>query len=245
MKRTLYLLRLAVSFLTPLPLGGGMYQGGDLARASVFFPLVGLGIGGAVWGVRLAVFSRTEDALLASLLALFFWVVLTRGLHLDGVADVCDALFGGGEEARRREILKDPRVGTFGVLGVIFVLGAKGVALFRPESAFALFLAPAFGRAVALLFGAFFSPFPREEPGLGEEFLGKVPKMAFLGWGGGLCVVLFLAGGWTFALKTAAGFGIMFTLGKVLSQSFGGLNGDALGAGIEWGEALWLLLLRV
>ncbi len=245
MKRALYLLRLAVSFLTPLPLGGGMYRGGDLARASVFFPLVGLGIGGAVWGVRLAVVSRAGDPLLAGLLALFFWVMLTRGLHLDGVADVCDALFGGSEQRERREILKDPRIGTFGVLGVVFVLGVKGVVLFRSESAFSLFLAPAFGRVVALLFGAFFSPFPREEPGLGEEFLGKVPKMVFLGWGGGLYVVSFLAGGWTLALKTAAGFGIMFTLGKVLSRSFGGLNGDALGAGIEWGEALWLLLLRV
>jgi adenosylcobinamide-GDP ribazoletransferase len=176
-------------------------------------------------------------------LALFVWVFLTRGLHLDGVADVCDALFSGRDKEGRRLILKDPRVGTFGVLGVLFTLGMKGVSVFGLHGSFPFLFTPVLGRTVALLFGAFFPP--SSPQGLGGEFVGKVGKGFFLFW---LAVLLFWGlevGGISALLKTLLTFGIMFTLGKKLSHSFGGLSGDMVGAGIEWGEALFLFLLRV
>lgn len=245
MRRILHFLRLSVGFLTLLPVGIKTYEPGDLARASPLFPLVGAGVGITVWGVRFLAFTRTQDSLLAALCALFAWVAFTRGFHLDGVADVCDALFAGGGVKERRLVLKDPRVGTFGVLGILLVLGTKGVLLSQVEHFLPLLLAPVFGRVVVLLLGASFLPPLRESEGLAEEFVGKVPKEAFFLWAGGFCILGFFAGGWVIVLKTFAGFGIMFALGKVLSQRFGGLSGDVLGAGIEWGETLWLFLLRV
>lgn len=242
-KRIGHLLGVAASFLTVFPVPQRGYQGGDLAYASFAFPLVGLGIGAVVWGARFLAEWRTGNPLLSSFLALFVWVFLTRGLHLDGVADVCDALFSGRDKEGRRLILKDPRVGTFGVLGVLFTLGMKGVSVFGLHGSFPFLFTPVLGRTVALLFGAFFPP--SSPQGLGGEFVGKVGKGFFLFW---LAVLLFWGlevGGISALLKTLLTFGIMFTLGKKLSHSFGGLSGDMVGAGIEWGEALFLFLLRV
>ncbi|MBC7217690.1 MAG: adenosylcobinamide-GDP ribazoletransferase [Candidatus Caldatribacterium sp.] len=244
MKRLVRLLRFAVSFLTPFPVGSGNYEPGDLAQSAVFFPLVGLGIGALLSFTRSSLLKWTGDSLLAAFVTLFAWILLTRGLHIDGVADVCDALFA--PKGKRELILKDPRVGTFGVLGILFVLGAKGVVLARLSGGvFPLLLAPVFGRAVALLFGAFFRALPREERGLAEEFVGRVPKLAFVLWAFGIGGMGFLALGWRGVLKTALSFGIMFTLGRGMARFFGGLNGDMVGAGIEWGEAIWLFLWRM
>lgn len=230
---------LAVSFLTPFPLGPKDYYPLDLARSAVFFPLVGFGIGALLFLLQSLVLLRAKDPLLAAFVVLVAWVALTRGLHIDGVADVCDALFAQGRE--RGAVLKDPRVGTFGVLGIVGVLGAKGILVMRC-GAFPLVLAPVFGRTVALLFGSFFRALPREERGLAEEFVGKVPWYVFSFWALGIGVLGFLVSGWPAALKTLASFGIMFTLGKGMARVFGGLNGDMVGAGIEWGEAVWLSL---
>lgn len=244
MKRVVRLFRLSVSFLTPFPLDPGGYEPKDLARSAVFFPLVGLGIGWMLFLVHSLVFWRTHDSLLSAFASLFLWVLLTRGFHLDGVADVCDALWAPRE--KRQAILKDPRVGTFGVLGIFFVLSAKGLILARLlGDAFPLVFAPLFGRAVALLFGAFFSPPPREVKGLAEEFVGKVPWYIFCLWALGISIYGFCTLGGSAVLKTLASFGIMFTLGKGMAQAFGGINGDAVGAGIEWGEVVWLFFWRL
>lgn len=235
------LFRLSVSFLTLVPLGSGEYRPGDLAKSALFFPLVGFCIGWALFFVRSFILARTQDTLLSAFVTLFFWVFLTRGLHIDGVADVCDALWA--EREKRQSILKDPRVGTFGVLGIAFVLGAKWVLLVRlSEGAFPLVLAPLFGRTVTLLFGAFFRAPLRETPGLAEEFVGRVPRFVFSLWALGIGVLSFFALGWPGVLKTLVSFGIMFTLGKGMARAFGGVNGDVVGAGVEWGEVVWLFL---
>lgn len=241
MRRIVRLFRLSVSFLTPFPLDSGEYRPGDLAQSAVFFPLVGFGIGWVLFLVRSLTFAKTEDTLLSAFATLFSWIFLTRGLHIDGVADVCDALWA--EREKRWDILKDPRVGTFGVLGISFVLGAKGVLLARLSGgAFPLVLAPLFGRTVTLLFGAFFKAPPRETPGLAEEFVGRVPRSVFFLWALGIGVLSFFVLGWPGVLKTLVSFGIMFTLGKGMARVFGGVNGDVLGAGVEWGEVVWLFL---
>lgn len=235
------LFRLSVSFLTPLPVGPKMYEPGDLARSSVFFPLVGLGMGVVLRGLHPVTLRVVGDSLFAAWVTLGVWVALTRGFHIDGVADVFDALFAPSEE--KVAILKDPRVGTFGVLGVLFTLGTKGFALAHLSGDFfPLLFAPLLGRTVALLFGAFFVPIPRKTPGLAEEFVGQVSPLLFLLWALGIGVLGFFLRGWDAVLKTLVTFGIMFTLGRGIARIFGGLNGDAVGAGVEWGETVWLLL---
>ncbi|HHF09166.1 MAG TPA: adenosylcobinamide-GDP ribazoletransferase, partial [Candidatus Atribacteria bacterium] len=110
--RWLRLSRVATGFLTILPLTREDDGPEEIAASSIFFPLVGLLIGGGVYGVFWVTRFVFGASFLPALLALTTWVVFTGGLHLDGLADVVDALGAPvfSKEARER-ILKDPSLG--------------------------------------------------------------------------------------------------------------------------------------
>jgi adenosylcobinamide-GDP ribazoletransferase len=123
---------LALTMLTVLRVPvRGTATPGELRTSTAYYPLVGLLVG---LGPALALLLPLPDAPRA-VLALALWVLVTGALHVDGWADCCDAAFaprrGTAEEmrARRLEILKDPRVGVFGVVGVVLLLLAKWSAL--------------------------------------------------------------------------------------------------------------------
>ena len=86
--------------------------------------------------------------LVAGIVTLIVWVVLTGGLHLDGLADCCDGLFASVSPERRLEIMKDPHVGAFGVIGLILILFLKAAALasLTPVSSFGILLAASLAR---------------------------------------------------------------------------------------------------
>lgn len=235
-------LRLAFGFLTVFPVGKVEYQEGDLAEVSFFFPLVGLFLGIFQFFIWWLILTASRSFVLAALFTLIFSAFLTRGLHLDGVADVSDAW--GVEKERRREVLKDSRIGTFGVLGLVFVLAMKLVLLAELRHPSYLLWAPLLGRVGVLEVAALFPPLFEGE-GLGKELLRKVPLAFFLFW---VAVVAFLMGwqeGALHLLKIGIHFGIIYTLGKVFQQHFGGLNGDMLGCIIELGEIVVLFWGRV
>lgn len=117
-------MRVAVTFLTRLPIPGASdLTPGALGRSVVWFPLVGALVGGAVGGMRLLA-DLALPASAATALALAVGVALTGGLHEDGLADTADGLGAHATRERRLEIMRDPRVGTFGTLALIasFVL---------------------------------------------------------------------------------------------------------------------------
>lgn len=99
-----------------------------LAPSVVYFPLVGLLVGGAGglagWAARL-VFPVP----LAVLISMLATVVITGGFHEDGLADAADGLFGGHTPARRLEIMKDSRIGTYGAVALWFTLTARFLLL--------------------------------------------------------------------------------------------------------------------
>lgn len=115
----------AVMFLTRLPVSLASAPSPQLWRRSlIYFPLVGAGAGAAGAAVLLAS-GLIWPLLLAVLLALVIEIVLTGGLHEDGLADCCDGFGGGGDRQAVLTIMKDSRVGTFGVLGLLAVLSLK------------------------------------------------------------------------------------------------------------------------
>ena len=118
----------AIRFLTVVPAPGGEWSARAARRSVAWFPAVGLGIGGAVAGVNWAARLAMPD-LPAAALALAAGVVLTGALHLDGLADTFDGLFGGKTPKRRLEIMKDPSIGVYGVTAVVLVLVAKWAGL--------------------------------------------------------------------------------------------------------------------
>jgi adenosylcobinamide-GDP ribazoletransferase len=112
--------RTAVAFLTRLPVPAPAEP--SLDRAAAFFPLVGLLVGGIAAGVR-ALGDQVLPPLPSTLLAIAAALLVTGALHEDGLADVADGLGAHVSRERRLEILRDPRVGTFGALALIVAVG--------------------------------------------------------------------------------------------------------------------------
>ncbi|TMF38583.1 MAG: adenosylcobinamide-GDP ribazoletransferase [Chloroflexi bacterium] len=117
---TIRSLRAAVSFLTVLPVANADGGPGErLGRA--YFPAIGALIG-LVAGGTFALLSSLTAPLLAAACAIAVHSILTGAIHLDGLADCADGLLGGGDSARRLEVMRDPRLGSFGVTAIVIVL---------------------------------------------------------------------------------------------------------------------------
>lgn len=118
----------AQQFLTRLPCPTATpYAPADLAGSIAWFGLVGVPVGAVAAGVALALRSLVTPTF-AAIVAVAVGAVVTGAFHEDGFADTCDA-FGGYTPERRREIMRDSRVGTFGALGIIVLFAAKVSAL--------------------------------------------------------------------------------------------------------------------
>lgn len=127
--RRLKQIRLAASFLTILPLGPGLPASPDDQAASFgWFPLVGFALGLALC-LEDRLLSPIYGPIVRSLLIVMTLAIVTGGLHLDGVADTADALGAGADRTRALAILRDSRIGSFGTIALIFVIGLKAAAL--------------------------------------------------------------------------------------------------------------------
>jgi adenosylcobinamide-GDP ribazoletransferase len=141
----------ALSLLSIIPVPRRWWVDADwqAGRALIWFPLVGWIIGALVYGVyTLSGLIFTPP--ITAILTLIAWVVLTGALHLDGLIDCCDALCATVSPERRLEIMKDPRAGSFGVIGAGLILLAKFAALISLRSPIMLLIIPMIARLVIL-----------------------------------------------------------------------------------------------
>ncbi|MCY4485380.1 MAG: adenosylcobinamide-GDP ribazoletransferase [Spirochaetaceae bacterium] len=250
-------LRAALTFLTILPAGAGGTR--PLAAAPAWFPAVGLLLGAmiaaldlllAAAGLRPAA-SACDPAraagcavlpLLAAALLISALAVLTRALHLDGFMDTCDALPGGFSRARRLQILRDPHVGAFAVVGVACLLLIKVTAvaaLPRAVRPGVLLLFPCLSRWAMLLAMEIF-PYVRER-GAGTPFAGARGRGALIGGSAAAVVAgLAVAGWWSLALLALAGAAAA-AVGMTARRLLGGMTGDIYGAVNEIAEVAVLV----
>ena len=129
MKKELHLFFTALSFFTRIPCPKWVkYDPAYLQKSSTYFPLVGIIVGafGAVVFYVSNLLFNTEIALLLSMASTIF---VTAGFHEDGFADVCDGFGGGWTKEKILMIMKDSRLGTYGVSGLIIILAIKFAAL--------------------------------------------------------------------------------------------------------------------
>jgi adenosylcobinamide-GDP ribazoletransferase len=236
---------LAWRFLTILPGGGSEGETSPrlLGRSMGFYPLVGLLLGMILWAaywMLSAAFSRTVcDGLVLLLL-----VLITGAFHLDGLADSLDGMAAGKSAQERLLIMRDHRVGTFGVVGLLSVLGIKFLALNSlPEEVLGKSLAVALvlGRwsMVELIYRA---PYARPEGGLGRVFKENVKRREMILAGAtSLILSVLLLRFWGALLWLAV---TVFTLGIqfLFLRRLGGVTGDVLGASNEVNEVLVLIL---
>lgn len=229
---------LAIQFLTRLHMPKLRdFDGAEPPRSAHWFPLVGLLIG-ALLGGMLWLGSRI-DPWVGALLTLLLWVGITGALHLDGLADLADAL-GAAHRDRVRflAVLADPHLGTFGVLSLVLQLIAKLVLLMllaRSQQYWALSLIPAWARWGTLLWARL----PSLKPGLGERFGNQVEDSALWLWGGVLALCSLI----TPVLLVMPV--LVWLWQQFLLRRLGGMTGDTLGAGVELVESAALLLLLI
>ena len=216
----------AFQFLTIFPtLVKRMFTSHEMGRAVGWFPLVGVALGLALYGVNYSA-RLIFPASVSAALTLLAWVIFTRAFHLDGFMDTCDGLFGGWTPERRLEIMKDSRMGAFGVAGGVLVLLTEYAALHSSLNLFpALLLSTTLGRWVSpLVIYAF--PYARED-GLGSEMKRNVNIQQII-----LATLItgitawFAAGGWlglALMLGTAL---IGFLVALYAMRLLPGLTGD-------------------
>lgn len=118
----------AFQFLTRVPLAWRGYEPDALSRAAVWFPLVGLVIGAAAFGL-FVLLSAHLPALIAALATVLFTVFVTGALHEDGLADAADAFGGGWNREQVLEIMKDSRIGSYGTLAVVFSVTSRAALI--------------------------------------------------------------------------------------------------------------------
>ncbi|MDQ5907990.1 MAG: Adenosylcobinamide-GDP ribazoletransferase [Pseudomonadota bacterium] len=235
---------LALQLLTRLPAPSLTTppQPRELGLSVLFFPVVGLLIGGLLAGMH-TVFWAVDPGVLAALM-LIVWVGLTGGLHLDGLADVADAWIGGqGDRERTLAIMKDPRSGPIAIVVVMLLLLAKFAALqalLVGEAFWLLWLAPVLGRTVMVLL-LMTTPYVRPG-GLGSPYARYLPRWSC----GGLALLVVVA---TVALLGESGGVLLAVLGisflglrQSLMTRLGGTTGDVLGAVCELTEMMVLLV---
>lgn len=250
----------ALRFLTVIPFGGtyqvrvrgtqeeekaegaAVTDVGSVARSLNYYSLIGLGLGGilalSAWGISFTPLSLSGDVLLIALL-----VILTGGLHLDGLADTADGVFNCRTREQKLDIMRDSNIGAMGAVALVLVLMLK-VALTGDlglvEKLKYLFLMPAVGRG-AMVWSVVMFPYARKSGGLGTS-LQEAGAAVLLSNG----VVLVLAGlvlvGWAWLLMLLVVLGFVHGLGLLLSKHLGGLTGDTYGAICELTEISTLLL---
>lgn len=233
----------ALSFLTILPCPRRSFSALEMGRAVAYFPLVGLLIGALVMFVAVVVLARLPYALAAAL-TLVFWVVLTGALHLDGFLDCCDGLFAPGTPEKRLNILRDPRHGSYAIVGGVLLLLVKYQALLElPQRVPTLLLAPVLGRWSMVLAIVLF-PYARSV-GLGRDMKqhARWPHLLFASLiPAGLIAEM---ASWVALAAAFIAIGVTLMAAWLAVRRIGGLTGDVYGAICELVETAVLLTIVV
>jgi adenosylcobinamide-GDP ribazoletransferase len=248
------LLVVAIQFLTRLPtpaLRG--FRPEWLPASARYFPLVGVLVGAAslaVWWLASLVLPNA----VAVGLTLAAWLLLTGAFHEDGFADACDGFGGGTTPARVLEIMKDSRIGAYGAIGIVLMLGLKWTTLAAiPRIDFPLLAVSAhmFSRwcATGLIWRL---PYVREGESKAKAFAGRLGAGEWLASGaiGGVAILagVLLTHASVDALAMRALGAAASTAGLValiaatfVRRRIGGYTGDVLGAVQQLTELAFLL----
>lgn len=215
---------------------------GDSGRAALWYPLVGSVIGALTWLAWTGA-SFVFSPLMAGVVTLAVWVLLTGGLHLDGLADCCDGLFASVMPDRRLEIMKDPHVGAFGVIGLILILFLKAAALasLAPISSFGILLAASLARWCILPAGLL--PLARPS-GMGSDFAAGLQR-SFIILAVLIPLVLAILLGLRGVLASIAGLGAAASVLWLAKSRIGGVTGDVFGMIVEIVETVVLLAFSI
>jgi adenosylcobinamide-GDP ribazoletransferase len=252
--------RFAFGTLTVLPVSVGRWDRAAGRGGMLCAPAVGLVVGLLAGAAGAAVVWLGGPPALAGVAAVAVPAVLTRGLHLDGLADTADGLGSGKPADEALRIMKQSDIGPFGVLTLVLVLLAQAAALAGryghggARGLVAAAVAGCVGRAAMTLACRVGIP-PARPDGLGVTVAASVPVRAAWAVGAG-CVLVAIAAAWGltgagpageawYAVAAAAGLGAGWLLLRRCVTRLGGVTGDVFGAVCETAVTAVLVVLAL
>jgi len=233
------------SFMTRIPFSANFdLSPVDMGKSLAFAPLVGIIIGLLMY---LSVFMlEPYSSLFYSVICIAIYIIITGGLHLDGLGDTFDGIFSNGAKAKILEIMRDSRLGTFGLLAIALciMLNITSIAALPRDIALKIvLLMPVMGRLGSVCSASFATKYARDdEMGLGKSFIENcgITEMAL-----GLLISLIIS----YALLGKTGlvitiltmdFAYIFT--KHIERKIDGMTGDTCGACCELCQSFMLFV---
>lgn len=237
---------LAIQFLTILPLWTKKFSQAKLAGALIYFPVVGLFLGVVLAGLNVCLSALGIFSLAVNIILVIVLVVLTRGIHLDGLADTADAFLSAKGKKEMLEIMRDPHIGVMGVLSLISIMLLKIGLLSSVGTAVkpgVLMLMCILGRWSAVL-SIYLFPYARQE-GKAKLFIEGMTLKIFI-----ISSIMVIICAYT-ALNIAGLVvlliisGCTYIIGRLICKKIDGVTGDTLGAVIELSEVITLLIVCI
>ncbi|HLR35116.1 MAG TPA: adenosylcobinamide-GDP ribazoletransferase [Tissierellales bacterium] len=234
---------LSVQFLTRIPINIPVeFNEDNLSKSTFFFPFTGMIIGGISGLIYYLFLNINKD--IASFLAVVSIIILTGGLHLDGISDTFDGFFSAREKERVLDIMKDSRAGTFGVVGVVLVILLKYITISSLNGKVPLYLALSCGNgrfmaAIIMSFGK-----NARSGGIGDMFSSSNPKKYAL-VGGTIYSIIVLLIDPLFLVSIITSLLAVLIITYKSYKIIEGFTGDVLGANIELCEIISLLTFLV
>ena len=233
-------LRVSLMFLTRLPVSASSDEPGrPLSQASRAFPLAGIVVGLLTAAVFIVCLSLGLPAIVSSAIAVGSGVVMTGGLHEDGLADVADGFGGGRTVERKLEIMRDSRIGTFGVVALIIVVLIKVSAIAALVSSdktwWAIAAAIVAGACLSRSFMAvMMTSLPPARPDgrsveAGQPASDISRQSLLIGLAVSAGVLWVTWGFWVSVAAIVAAAGVYFIVKRLALRQIGGQTGDVLG----------------
>lgn len=217
------------------------YKDSDFIKGIKLFPIIGLIIGFIMY---IPVFLK--DIIHIPVIVLFSWLIyiwITGGLHIDGLGDTFDGIFSNRDKSRILEIMRDSRIGTFGVLGIILLIIWNLVLTYYIDLRL-LIIVPVVGRSAAILSAAA-SKYAREGQGMGKAFIENCRQREVVF---SLIFVIglsFIIGYPVSLIALLPTLALALSITKYINNKIGGSTGDTIGFIIEISQSVFILFTYI
>ncbi len=247
-----------LQFLTRITISKNLKYSSNMSDSIKYFPVVGMLIGGIISTIFL-VFSLfpkfNEIHLLVAIIIVMSEAIITGGLHIDGFGDTFDGLFSYRSKEKMLEIMKDPTMGTNGILAIIFLIMLKVVSLdilLKKNIFWILFTMPSIARFAPVVMS--YKAISARKNGMGELFIGKCSKknlfIAFLFSLASVILPSFLYYrnikiSFIYSLSIFIIFLHSVIFRASVYKKIDGITGDILGCSTEMSEVIFILYVLI
>lgn len=238
MKQVLRSLAMMIAFFTRIPMKyGHEFDEDDYCIGIMFLPIIGLIISSGLFVLKHALFFA--NPYVSGLVMLIFYIWITGGLHIDGLADTFDGIFSGRERDRMFEIMKDSRVGSFGAISISLLM-ISYVILFADNAPGAILMMGVVGKS-SVLASASISNYAKDEMGIGTMFVENCGvRERYIGIV--FTAVVSIFAGYELMIPAGITFVLTALITQYLKKVLGGMTGDTMGFMGEVSQIIFLIL---